>query len=86
MIEQAEELLDLYPYLKVAENNFKYSRKRTYALDNLIGFGLDEKEYDSIMSRYISRAVIGEMDHEKALDEMSKAIELKISRASKNLH
>ncbi len=85
MIEQAEELLDLYPYLKLAENNFKYSRKRTYALDNLIGFGLDEKEYDSIMSRYISRAVMGEMDHERALDEMSKAIEQKVS-SSRNLY
>ncbi len=79
IIGQAEELLDLYPYLKLAESDFKLSRKRTYALDNLSSFSLEEKEYDKIMSDFLSKVVKKQVECEKALEEVSRLLESKMS-------
>jgi len=75
---QAEELLDLYPYLTLAEKDFKKSRKRTYPLDNLNNFRIDERSYEKIISSYISKAVTKQLTCEDALEKA--AMELEKSR------
>jgi len=72
MINRAEELLDLYPYLVLAEKSFHKSRKRTYALDNLSEYNLNERHYDTIVSNYLSMAVKKLISPEEALKSIQR--------------
>jgi len=78
MVNRAEELLDLYPYLSLAEKSFHKSRKRTFALDNLSGYGIDEKGFDKVLSMYIEKAVKGQLTCERAIEEISDYLTQKV--------
>lgn len=73
-LHQTEELLNLYPYFIFAEEQFQKSRKRTHPHDELIGYGISDREFELIVHRHIRQAVRGEISPQIALEGAVKEI------------